>query len=76
MVFCLRCRNFALAFKEAFGEPAGSWIYHYYPLPDENGEARWLRVGAVENEDWIYDLSVVDRFGWLEELWDNPREEG
>lgn len=63
------------AFKEAFGEPAGGWIYHYYPLPDENGEARWLRVSAGENEDRIYSLSVVDRFGWVEMLWDNPTEE-
>ena len=52
--------------------PAGGWIYHYYPLPDENGEARWLRVSAGENEDRIYSLSVVDRFGWVEMLWDNP----
>ena len=63
------------AFKEAFGEPAGGWIYHYYPLPDENGEARWLRVSAGENEDRIYSLSVVDRFGWVEMLWDNPTKE-
>ena len=63
------------AFKEVFGEPAGSHIYHYYPLPDENGEARWLCVGAVEKEDWIYSLSVVDRFGWVEMLWDNPTKE-
>ena len=62
------------AFKEAFGEPAGGWIYHYYPLPDEDGEQRWLCVGAVEDEDWIYGIFVVDRFAWVEELWDNPRE--
>ena len=62
------------AFKEVFGEPAGSWVYHYYPLPDEGGEARWLCVGAVEKEDWIYGIFVVDRFAWVEELWDNPRE--
>ena len=43
--------------------------------PDENGEARWLRVSAGENEDRIYSLSVVDRFGWVEMLWDNPTKE-
>ncbi len=62
------------AFKENFGEPVGSWVYHYYPLPDEDGEARWLCIGAVEGEDWIHSVFVVDRFVWLEELWDNPRE--
>ena len=62
------------AFKEVFGEPAGSHIYHYYPLPDEDDEQRWLCVGAVEDEDWIYGIFVVDRFAWVEELWDNPRE--
>lgn len=63
------------AFKDVFGEPAGSHIYHYYPLPDEDGEERWLCVGAVENEDWIYGIFVVDRFMWIEQLWDNPKEE-
>ena len=62
------------AFKAAFGEPAGSHIYHYYPLPDEEGEQRWLCVGAVEDEDWVYGIFAVDRFAWVEELWDNPRE--
>ena len=62
------------AFKEVFGEPAGGWVYHYYPLPDEDGEARWLCVGAAEDDDWIYGIFVVDRFVWVEELWDNPRE--
>ena len=62
------------AFKEVFGEPAGSHIYHYYPLPDEDGEQRWLCVGAVEDEDWVYGIFAVDRFAWVEELWDNPRE--
>ena len=62
------------AFKALFGEPAGSHIYHYYPLPDEDGEQRWLCVGAVEDEDWVYGIFAVDRFAWVEELWDNPRE--
>ena len=56
------------SFIERFGEPAGGWVYYYYPLPDENGEARWLCISVSENEDQIVGGSVVDRFRWIREL--------
>ena len=58
------------AFKERFGEPVGSWVCHYYPLPDEDGEARWLRIGDDERDDRVYSATVVDRFEYLETLWE------
>lgn len=59
------------AFVERFGEPAASYIYRYYPLPDENGEPRWLCLGYDDREgydDSIHTAYIVDRFVYLDML--------
>ena len=59
------------AFVERFGEPAASYIYRYYPLPDENGEPRWLCLGYDDREgydDSIHTAYIVDRFVSLDML--------
>ena len=61
------------AFVDRFGEPAASHIYRYYPLPDENGEARWLCLGYDDREgydDSIHTAYIVDRFVYLDMLLD------
>ncbi len=61
-------------FVQRFGEPAASYIYRYYPLPDENGEARWLCIGYDDREgydDSIHTAYVVDRFVYLDMLLDD-----
>ena len=61
------------AFVERFGKPAASHIYHYFPLPDENGEARWLCLGYDDREgydDSIHTAYIVDRFVYLDMLLD------
>lgn len=61
------------AFVKRFGEPAASYIYRYYPLPDENGEPRWLCLGYDDREgydDSIHTAYIVDRFVYLDMLLD------
>jgi hypothetical protein len=65
------------AFVKRFGEPAASYIYRYYPLPDENGEPRWLCLGYDDREgydDSIHTAYIVDRFVYLDMLLDDDTE--
>lgn len=56
-------------FIEHFGPPCGGWVYDYYDLPEENGEFRYLCVGADDRNDEIFSVSVCDDVKSLRQIW-------
>lgn len=58
------------AFVEHFGEPNAVNIYHFYGLPMENGEQRYLVLSVTEKTDSIRKASVADDLDWLEIVWE------
>lgn len=58
------------AFVEHFGEPNAVDIYHFYGLPLEGGEPRYLVLSVTEKTDSIQSASVADDLEWLETVWE------
>ena len=52
-------------FTKEFGKPASKDEFSYiYPLPDENGEGRFLKVSF--DDGGIYICNILDDFSWVE----------
>jgi len=65
----LETSNSFTAFKERFGKPNAERIYHYYELNKENGEPRYLCIGAYDGDGTIYSVTIVDEFKYIKIFW-------
>ena len=69
--FLETCASF-YSFQKQFGAPNAENIFHYYQLPAENGEPRYLQLSV--HQDAICSATVVNEFEYLQTLWSNSDE--
>lgn len=57
------------AFTAQFGEPNAENFFTFYELQPENGEERYLEI-SYDELGRIYSACIVDRFGYLETIYE------